>query len=152
MITGAPSVSKAGADEQWTPGETVQATVTFSEAVTVDISGGRPAITLTLGGTQERGASYVDGSGTEALVFAYTLIESDGTHPAMGVSPDSLALNGGSITSEATGADADLSHNGTVIMGTRDGGRGVREVPERTGPTASFSDLPATHDGKSRSR
>ena len=147
-ITGAPSVSEAGADGQWTPGETVQATVTFSEAVTVDTSGGIPAIAVMLGGTQPRSADYKKGSGTEELVFAYTLGESDGDHPTMGVAPDSLALNGGSITSEATGVDADLSHVGTVIMGTRDGGRGVRKVPERTGPTASFSDLPATHDGK----
>ena len=36
-------------------------------------------------------------------------------------------------------------------MGTRDGGTGARRtrgVPERTGPTARFSDLPATHDGE----
>ena len=67
VITGAPSVSEAGADGQWTPGETVEATVTFSEAVTVDTSGGTPAITLTLGGTggtQARSASYASGSST----------------------------------------------------------------------------------------
>ena len=125
---------------------TAQAT-TANDDGTVDTSGGTPTIALTLGGTQQRSARYASGSGTEALVFAYTLSESDGTHPAMGVAPESLALNGGSIASEATGVDADLSHDGTIIMGTRDAGRGVRGVPERTGPTASFSDLPATHDG-----
>ena len=117
-ITALPSVSESGADGQWTPGQTVQATVTFSEAVAVDTSGGTPTITLTPGATGQKSASYTSGGGTEALVFAYTLSENDGTHTSMGVAPDSLALNGGSITSEATGVNADLSHNGTLIMGT----------------------------------
>ena len=117
-ITAPPSVSESGADGQWTPGQTVQATVTFSEAVAVDTSGGTPTITLTPGATGQQSASYTSGGGTEALVFAYTLSEDDGTHTSMGVAPDSLALNGGSITSEATGVNADLSHNGTLIMGT----------------------------------
>ena len=150
-VEGTPGLSASGSDGSWTPGQTVEATVTFSEAVTVDTSGGRPAITLTLGGTLEQSASYTRGSGSKALVFAYTLLESDGSHTAMGVKPDSLALNGGSITSEASGADADLRHNGAIIMGTRDRGtsaRGVRGVPQRTGPTASFSEVPATHDGE----
>ena len=77
-------------------------------------------------------------------MFAYTLSKRDGTHPSMGVVPDSLALNGGAITSEATGAEADLRHDGTIIMGTRDDGGG----PEGNGPTAQFSDLPRTHDGE----
>ena len=117
-ITAPPSVSESGADGQWTPGQTVQATVTFSEAVAVDTSGGTPTITLTPGATGQKSASYTSGGGTEALVFAYTLSEDDETHTSMGVAPDSLALNGGSITSEATGVNADLSHNGTLIMGT----------------------------------
>ena len=150
-VEGTPGLSASGSDGSWTPGETVEAIVTFSEAVTVVTSSGTPAITLTLGGTLEQSARYTRGSGSKALVFVYTLIESDGSHTEIGVKPDSLALNGGSITSEASGADADLGHNGALIMGTRDGGRGprgTRGVPERTGPTASFSDLPATHDGE----
>ena len=111
-VEGTPGLSASGSDGSWTPGETVEAIVTFSEAVTVDTSSGTPAITLTLGGTLEQSARYTRGSGSKALVFAYTLIESDRSHTAMGVKPDSLALNGGSITSEASGADADLGHNG----------------------------------------
>ena len=143
-IEGTPGLSASGSDGSWTPGQTVEAIVTFSEAVTVDTSSGTPSITLTLGGTLEQSARYTRGSGSKALVFVYTLIESDGSHTAMGVAPDSLALNGGSITSEATGADAELSHDGTIVMGTRDDGRGVRGLP---GPTAQFSEVPATHDG-----
>ena len=144
-ITAPPSVSKSGADGQWTPGQTVQATVTFSEAVAVDTSGGTPTITLTPGATGQKSASYTSGGGTEALVFAYTLSERDGTHTSMGVAPDSLALNGGSITSEATGVNADLSHNGTLIMGTiddigtRGDGSGGKGDPEGNGPVVRAS-------------
>ena len=144
-ITAPPSVSESGADGQWTPGQTVQATVTFSEAVAVDTSGGTPTITLTPGATGQKSASYASGGGTEALVFAYTLSEDDGTHTSMGVAPDSLALNGGSITSEATGVNADLSHNGTLIMGTiddigtRGDGSGGKGDPEGNGPVVRAS-------------
>ena len=148
-ITAPPSVSESGADGQWTPGQTVQATVTFSEAVAVDTSGGTPTITLTPGATGQKSASYTSGGGTEALVFAYTLSEDDGTHTSMGVAPDSLALNGGSITSEATGVNADLSHNGTLIMGTepygttlartRGDGSGGKGDPEGNGPVVRAS-------------
>ena len=151
-ITAPPSVSESGADGQWTPGQTVQATVTFSEAVAVDTSGGTPTITLTPGATGQKSASYTSGGGTEALVFAYTLSEDDGTHTSMGVAPDSLALNGGSITSEATGVNADLSHNGTLIMGTtedtstsddgsaaKDDGSGGKGDPEGNGPVVRAS-------------
>ena len=144
-ITAPPSVSESGADGQWTPGQTVQATVTFSEAVAVDTSGGTPTITLTPGATGQKSASYTSGGGTEALVFAYTLSEDDGTHTSMGVAPDSLALNGGSITSEATGVNADLSHNGTLIMGTiddigtRGDGSGGKGDPKGNGPVVRAS-------------
>ena len=146
-ITAPPSVSESGADGQWTPGQTVQATVTFSEAVAVDTSGGTPTITLTPGATGQQSASYTSGGGTEALVFAYTLSEDDGTHTSMGVAPDSLALNGGSITSEATGVNADLSHNGTLIMGTTedtstsDDGSAAKEDTEENEPAPNH---PAT--------
>ena len=146
-ITAPPSVSESGADGQWTPGQTVQATVTFSEAVAVDTSGGTPTITLTPGATGQKSASYTSGGGTEALVFAYTLSEDDGTYTSMGVAPDSLALNGGSITSEATGVNADLSHNGTLIMGTTedtstsDDGSAAKEDTEENEPAPNH---PAT--------
>ena len=63
----------------------------------------------------------------------------------MGVAPDSLALNGGSITSEATGVNADLSHNGTLVMGTiddigtRGDGSGGKGDLEGNGPVVRAS-------------
>ena len=41
-ITDSPALSESGADGAWTAGETVDITLTFSEAVTVDTTGGTP--------------------------------------------------------------------------------------------------------------
>ena len=42
-ITGSPAVSESGTDGAWTAGETVEVMLTFSEAVTVDTTGGTPS-------------------------------------------------------------------------------------------------------------
>ena len=44
-------------------------TITMSEAVTVNTTGGTPTLTLNDGGT----ATYTGGSGTNALTFSYTV-------------------------------------------------------------------------------
>ena len=113
-VDGTPSVSGAGTDAQWSVGETVGVTVTFSEAVDVDTSGGTPSIGIGLGGTAARSATYASGTGTTELVFEYTLVSGDGSHGYMAVTPDSLALNGGTIRSAGSGVDALLAHNGAL--------------------------------------
>ena len=106
IIEGAPALSDADSDGQWTPGEAVQVTLTFSEDVNVDTTAGAPSIGLQLGGTEARSASYASGSGTKELVFSYTLTDADGTHSSIEVTANSLTLNGGTITSDSSGADA----------------------------------------------
>ena len=141
VVTSTPSVSAAGLDRQWTVGETVEVTLAFNEAVEVDTVNGVPSVGIGLGlsGTQAQSAAYLRGSGTAELVFGYTLVVGDGAHTAMAVAPDSLALNGGAIRSVATGADAVLGHNGTVVSGGA--GRSLE------GRTARFDAVPADHDG-----
>ena len=139
-VEGKPSLSEAGADGVWGPGETVEVTLGFSEAVTVDTAGGTPTVGLTLGGTEVRSAAYVRGSGSTELVFGYTLIDADGSHNAMIVPIDSLAFNGGTIRSEATGADAALAHSGGAKVAAPVG-------PRDDGLTARFENVPAHHDG-----
>ncbi len=149
-ITGQPGVSAAGDDGQWTSGETVEVTLTFDEAVAVDTAGGTPSVGLSLGGSASRSAPYVRGTGTTALVFAYTLADADGAHASMTVPFDSLALNGGTIRSVASGADASLSHVGASVLGqssgTAIGDRG--QVGKPDGFTARFERLPERHDGE----
>ena len=100
-VSGAPALSEAGSDGEWTSGETVEVTFTFSEAVTVDATGGTPTVGISLGGTQARSAAYLRGSGTTELVFGYTLTAADGSHGSMIVTHNSLALNGGTIRSQS---------------------------------------------------
>ena len=113
-IEGSPALSEAGSDGEWTPGEAVQVTLTFSEEVNVDTTDGTPSIGIELAGTLERSASYASGSGTTQLVFSYTLADDDGSHSSMLVPGDSLTLNGGTITSASSGGDAALGHNGAA--------------------------------------
>ena len=139
-VEGAPAVSEAGADGHWTEGETVEVTLAFSEAVTVDTANGVPSVGLGLGGpAATRSAPYLRGGGTAELVFSYTLVAGDGDHTVMAVTPDSLALNGGAIRSVATSADAALGHNGALVSA------GPPRAPE--GPSARFEGVPANHDG-----
>ena len=139
-VDGAPAVSEAGADGHWTEGETVEVTVAFSEAVEVDTATGVPSVGLELGGpTQTRSAAYLRGSGTAELVFGYTLVDGDGAHTVMAVTPDSLALNDGAIRSVATGADAALGHAGTLVLAS------PPSIPD--GPKARFEGLPEQHNG-----
>ena len=72
VVTGVHLVSDTGPDGVWSAGDTVEAVVQFSEAVTVDTSGGAPALAILLGG-QRREAGYASGSGTAALVFHYVV-------------------------------------------------------------------------------
>ena len=143
VVEGAPVVGEAGTDGAWTAGETVEVKLTFSEPVTVDITGGTPSIDLRLGGTQTRSAQYTSGSGTNELVFGYTLAEDEGPHATVLVPGDSLVLNGGTIVSAADGTvDAALAHEGAAKAALPVSARDVAD-----GLTAYFSAMPAEHDG-----
>ena len=141
-VTDTPVLSGAGDDGTWTEGEKVGVSVTFSEAVDVDTTGGTPTIGIELGGPggTAKTATYESGSGTTALTFGYTLVQADGDHGTMGVAADSLATGGGTIRSTASDVDADLAHVGTASPGS---------LARTTGPTASFQDVPSSHDGSS---
>lgn len=90
-------------------GNTLYFTVTFSAAVNVDITGGRPYIPITLntGGTVN--AIYISGSSTNKLLFGYQIVtgnlDSDGV--AVG---SAITANGGTLKN-AGGFDANLTLN-----------------------------------------
>ena len=139
-VADTPAVGPAGPDGEWTEGETVEVTLAFSEAVEVHTTDGTPSVGIALGATKARQAAYLRGSGTTELVFGYTLVKGDGPQNVMAVTPDSLALNGGSIRSTETNADAALGHNGTVVQGSSE-----RTTPRK--PRAHFESVPEDHDG-----
>ena len=111
-ITGTPAFNDPGADGVFGPGEAVEVTFTFNRPVNVDATGGTPSAPVLLGGTTERDALYLRGSGASQLVFGYTLINGDGVHSSLLVDPNALALNGGAIRDAANNLDADISHQG----------------------------------------
>ena len=113
---GPPGVaisSDAGADRTYVGGDTVQVTLTFSEAV--DVTGTpRVKIDLDPAASGERWADYASGSGTKTLEFAYTVVEGDLSAHGVAVLPNTLELNGGTVRSASaiTVEDSRLAHAG----------------------------------------
>ncbi|MDD2699474.1 MAG: Ig-like domain-containing protein, partial [Arcobacteraceae bacterium] len=87
--------------------QTLSFTVNTSENVTVVTTGGTPSIALTIGGTTKY-ATYVSGSGTQALLFSYT-VES-GLLDTDGITVGALGLNSGTMK-DAAGNDMTLTLN-----------------------------------------
>ena len=87
-----------------TAGETAEITVTFDRAVTVT---GVPNLALNVGGTT---ATYESGSGSNKLVFKYTVGATDDSSGA-DLQATSLQLNGGTIVNTKGGANAVLTAN-----------------------------------------
>ena len=87
-------------------------TVTFSSAVTV--AGGTPTLTLNDRGT----ATYMSGSGTNALVFGYIVAAGQSTTDLTLAASNAIVLNGATIRNPA-GNDAVLTGaNGYNPAGT----------------------------------
>ena len=100
-----------GDDGVYAIGDVIRATVTFNRPVTVNESGGTPFLTLEVGaGTAE--ARYESGSGTDRLVFAYTVAENDEDADGIAIAANGLKPDGGGIE-DAQGADAVLTHAAT---------------------------------------
>jgi len=91
------SVNSSTANGLYKIGSVIAITVTFSEAVTVSNT---PTLTLETGATDQV-ASYASGSGSDTLVFNYTVQAGDVSADLDYVSTSSLALSGGTITDAA---------------------------------------------------
>ena len=107
--TTAPKVTSVSVPPEgdYSNGHTLDFTVNFDENVTVDTTNGTPYIALTVGSMTKQ-TVYVSGSGTQNLVFRYTV--NVGDSDSDGVSIGSLILNGGTIEDEA-GNNANLTLN-----------------------------------------
>ena len=100
----APTVSSVAvpANATYVGGQNLDFTVATSENVTVVTTGGTPRIALTIG-TATRYAAYLSGSGTQALVFRYTV--QTGDNDLDGISPAAaIDANGGTLR-DGTGND-----------------------------------------------
>ena len=112
----APTVSSivfnsAGSDGAFKTGDAVVASVTFSEAVTVDTTGGTPQLTISMGGT-DKVLDYASGTGTVTLHFSgYTVAANDEDTDGLSIEANKLDANGGTIQKTAdTSVAAVLTH------------------------------------------
>ena len=108
--TGVNVSSDAGADSTYVLGDTIRVTLTFSQPVEVT---GTPQLKIDMDPAHwgEKWASYESGGGDD-MTFAHVVVEPNLSTQGIAVVANTLRLNGGTIRSKATGADADLTHAG----------------------------------------
>jgi hypothetical protein len=94
-------------------GNVVTLTLTMSEAVNVNITGGPPTLMLNDGGT----ATYTGGSGSTALTFSYTVAAGQNTSA---LAATAVNLNAATIT-DGAGNAANLSLSGLIQTGPQIG-------------------------------
>lgn len=111
----APAITSVGvpANGTYVAGDTLDFTVNFDEAVTVDTAGGTPrlAITLDTGGTVY--ANYLSGSGSTALVFR--LVVSNGQMDTDGIGVGSAVDFNGAFLRDPAGNDAMAALSGVGV-------------------------------------
>lgn len=127
-----PTVSSVTvpANATYGSGQSLQFTMKFNEAVTV--AGGTPSLGLTIGSTNIQ-AAYSSGSGSDSLVFRYTL--QDGQSDANGITVGTLALNTATIK-DAAGNAADMTLNSV--------GSTTGVLVDTAAPTVSSVDVPVS--------
>ncbi|MCY4584296.1 MAG: hypothetical protein OXE50_16105, partial [Chloroflexi bacterium] len=128
----------ASGDRRWSPGETIEVRLTFSEAVTVE--GGTPWLDVAIGGFPGA-VGYASGSGSATLAFSIGVPGGGEGFTGLAVVADSLTPNGARIASEASGLAAELGHDGTEPTAP------PRETETADPLTAAFHDLPDAHGG-----
>ncbi len=133
-VTGVTVTSAPQRALTYGPGETIRVTLTFSEAVHV---GGAPRLKIDMDPADwgEKWASYEGGTGTASLTFAHTVVEPNYSTRGIAVLANTLELNGGSIRSASTAADATLGHAGRDHdPNHRVNWQGASTVQRRSGP------------------
>ena len=137
------SVSSSTTNGSYKAGQTVDVTVTFSEAVTVV---GTPKITLETG-TTDAAVNYSSGSGSTILTFTYLISSGDTTSDLDYTSTSALVLNGGTIK-DSVGNSATLTLSGTGGAASIAGQKAI--VIDTTAPTLTYAAIAPTSPGTSQ--
>ena len=105
-MTSAPKVN-----DTYALGEIIRVTLTFGEMVDVT---GTPRLKIDMDPAHwgQKWVPYESGSGTASLTFSHEVVEPNASTQGITVLANTLALNGGTIKSTTTQADAGLSHTG----------------------------------------
>ena len=123
--------STAGDDETYKADDVIQATVKFSENVTVT---GTPQLALNIGGVAEE-ADYESGTGTTKLVFEYTVVAGDTDTDGISIAANALDLNSGTIQDNVTN-NATLTHDELAAQASH--------TVDTTAPTVSSIEITST--------
>lgn len=110
-----PSVSSVTlpSDGTYVSGQNFDFTVSYGETITVNTTGGTPRLVLTVG-SSTRYASYTSGSGTNALLFRYTVQSGDNDNDGISLN-STLDTNGGSLRDAANNnAGTNLGATGSL--------------------------------------
>ncbi|WP_419858624.1 SwmB domain-containing protein [Candidatus Palauibacter irciniicola] len=109
-VVGAPSITSSPAPgDTYQLGEQITVTVTFTDNVTVNKSGGTPRIALEVG-SNTRYTTATTGSGLTELEFYYSVVAADLDADGISIAANALELNGATITDQGGGA-AILTHD-----------------------------------------
>jgi len=129
VIPTVTSLTASPSTGTYRTGSTIDITVNFSEVVDVVTGGGTPTLLLATNAAGSN-AVYVSGSGTNALVFRYTVAAGDDSADLNHKSTTALAVNGGSIKDQAgnsatltlpavtAGATGALATNAAIVIDT----------------------------------
>lgn len=111
----APSVTSVGvpANGTYVAGDTLDFTVNFDEAVTVDTTGGTPRLAIALDAGGIVYADYLGGSGSTALVFR--LVISSGQMDADGIAVGSALDFNGALLRDSAANDAIAALSGVGV-------------------------------------
>ena len=113
--SGVTIESSAGDDQTYALGETIEADVTFDKVVHVDETASELELVLSIG-EHSRGATFVEGSGTDKLRFRYTVQSGDYDNDGIAIGPaldcmDECDDGGGSLLGAVIrGSDGDLAN------------------------------------------
>ena len=109
-VSSVAVTSDAGDDDTYAKDDVIEVTLTLSEAVDVT---GAPRLTIKMDPNfGEKQAGYHSGTGTASLTFTHTVVEPNVSTQGIAVLADTLELNGGTIQSASSDADANLAHAG----------------------------------------
>ena len=112
-ITGIELTSATGMQAGFLKaGSIVTATVSFSEVVKVNTSGGAPGLLLDIGGSAV-GASYVSGNGTTELVFSYAIQSGQNASDGIAIKANGLDATGRNL--ESRGGACECKFQGGYI-------------------------------------
>ena len=136
------ALSSPAVGDTFERGEAIEATVTFTQAVDVDTTGGTPQLALNVA-SNTRQANYVSGSGGTSLVFRYTVVQADVDNDGISIGASALALNSGTIRlagsstmnaalglgSHAISNSADHKVDGTALTAAAVSGVSITNAP-----------------------